>query len=455
MSADVGRGEPAEAGRAQPTDAGRAKSTLGIRDEPALVVDGVVAGYGHRDVLRGVSLHVAAGELVGLIGPNGSGKTTLLRVASRGLRPRSGSVRLCGRDPYALPSRRAARLAAVVPQDVSAVFPYTVLELVLMGRSPYLSPWGGGGPEDWGRARRAMAQSNVQHLADRPLDELSGGERQRVVLAQALAQDSPVLLLDEPTTHLDLRHVTEILRVVWALTRSGERAVLAIFHDLNLAAAYCDRVYALSGGIVAASGSAREVITASVVREIFDVEAEVGHSPATGRPTVLPPGPPGSGVPRLHRAHVIGGAGTGAGAMRIAAEAGFEVSAGVLHGGDTDHTVAERLDALVVAVPPFSTVDHVAAADCWSLLQEASLVIVTDPPVGPGNVANVRLALRAAEGARPVVVLERTPIEDRDFSGGEGTDLWRRLIDVARVVVRSEEQLATEVRAEAARSRRD
>jgi iron complex transport system ATP-binding protein len=411
-----------------------------------LVLEDVTAGFGDRWVLQAVSLEARPGEVVGLIGPNGSGKTTLVRVASRGLAPRSGRVLVEGHDPYRLTSRQAARLAAVVPQDVVPAFAFTVLEVVLMGRAPYLSPWSSGRPEDWARARRAMAQANVQHLADRPLEELSGGERQRVVLAQALAQDAPVLLLDEPTTHLDLRHVIDILSLVWSLARREDRAVLAIFHDLNLAAAYCDRIYALNEGMIVASGSAREVITTTLLREVFEVDAEAVPSRTSGLPTiVLPPPPPGV-RPGPVRAHVIGGAGTGAPAIRLLAQAGFEVTTGVLHSGDTDDEVAQRLNILRVSVPPFSPIDQGAVDECVRFIQEADLVVVCDPPFGPGNVENLRLALRAVELKRPVIVLDRIPMAERDFTGGVATALWDELKEGARVVT-SDRMLAVQARA--------
>jgi iron complex transport system ATP-binding protein len=251
-----------------------------------LELDRVTAGYGRSPILRDVSMSAPPGQITGLIGPNGSGKTTIVRVASRGLRPRSGSVRVAGLDPYAVPARLAARSVAVVPQDVLPAFPYTVLEMVLMGRSPYRSAWGGGAAEDWVHVRRAMGAAGVQHLADRPLGELSGGERQRAVLAQALAQDAPVLLLDEPTTHLDIRHMLEILGLVQGMARTHGRAVLAIFHDLNLASAYCDRVYALLEGRIVAGGPPEEVITRDLLLEVFGIEADVAPSGGAGRPMV-------------------------------------------------------------------------------------------------------------------------------------------------------------------------
>jgi iron complex transport system ATP-binding protein len=410
-----------------------------------------------RPVLRDVSLTVAPGEMVGLIGPNGSGKTTLVRVASRGLRPTSGSVRANGVDPYAVSPRRAAQLVAVVPQELAPAFPYSVLEVVLMGRAPYLSPWGGGGPTDWTRARSAMATTNVQHLADRPLDGLSGGERQRVILAQALAQDAPILLLDEPTTHLDLRHLLDALVVVRSLARDRGAAVLAIFHDLNLASLFCDRLLALAEGQVVASGPPASVITRELLRDVYVVDADVTHHPATGRPSVVlaPPAtstrrsePIASGSPR--RAHVIGGAGRGAEAMRALASVGFDVSAGVLHATDSDAVVAERLNLLRVTVPPFSDIDPRSAADCLGLIRAASVLVVCDPPFGPGNIENLRLALAGVQDGIPAFVLETVPVEERDFTAGEASALWRELCARATVIA-TEDELLSEIRTRALR----
>ncbi|MGZ8610672.1 MAG: ABC transporter ATP-binding protein, partial [Actinomycetota bacterium] len=252
----------------------------------ALALRNVSAAYGAAPVVHGVELEVRSGEVVGLVGPNGSGKTTLVRVASRALRPSAGRVELGGRDLAGMNAREVARLVAVVPQDLTPAFSFTALELVLMGRTPYLSRWGGGGQEDWARARAAMAATQVQHLADRPVEELSGGERRRVVLAQALAQDAPVLLLDEPTTHLDVRHVLDLLGVVRGLASREGTAVVGILHDLNLAAASCDRLVALHRGRIVADGTPGEVVTPTLLREVYGVEADVVTDELTGRPAV-------------------------------------------------------------------------------------------------------------------------------------------------------------------------
>ncbi len=394
---------------------------------PTLLLDGIVAGYGRSTVLHGVTVSASAGEIVGLVGPNGSGKTTLLRVASRALRPRGGRVLVAGHDPYALSARRAAQLVAVVPQQVLPAFSFSALEVVLMGRSPHRSAWRPGGPEDWSIVRKAMEATRVQHLADRGVEELSGGERQLVILAQALAQDAPILLLDEPTTHLDVGHVVDLMGTVRRLANEG-RAVLAVFHDLNLAAAVCDRVVALSAGTVAGEGPPERVVTAGLLRSLYGVDAEVHPSPTTGRPVISvgPPPEPARRPSRL-RAHVIGGAGRGAPVVRALAQRGYEVSVGVLHGGDTDTMVAERLNLLRVSVPPFSEIDAASAEDCRRMMTGVDLLVVCDAPFGPGNVENLRLALDAARSGTRTVLLEQIPMSERDFTGGTATGLWRQI----------------------------
>jgi iron complex transport system ATP-binding protein len=404
----------------------------------------MTAGYGDRPAVSEVSLRARGGEVVGLVGPNGSGKTTLVRVASRALRPSAGRVEIAGRDPYALAAREAARLVAVVPQDMMPAFSFTALELVLMGRTPYLSRWGGGTPRDWARVREAMAAASVQHLADRPVEELSGGERQRVVLAQALAQEAPVLLLDEPTTHLDVRHVLDLLAVVRGLAEGEGKTVLTVLHDLNLAAASCDRLVVLDRGRVVADGSPEGVVTPGLLRDVYGVDAGVVLDEATGRPWIrLGPARP---VPLRsgRRVHVIGGAGRAAPLLRRLTEAGYDVSVGVLHATDTDAVVAERLNLVRVSVPPFSEIDGESAEECRRLMAAADLMVVCDAPFGPGNLANLHLALAAARAGTRTVLLEQIPMAERDFTEGRASELWKALREVA-VVARSYDEVSVEV----------
>jgi iron complex transport system ATP-binding protein len=244
--------------------------------------------YGPRPVLADVSLAVAAGELVGVIGPNGGGKTTLVRLLSGVLAPDTGIVRLDGRPLAAYRRRDLARRLAVVPQDPTLEFPFTALEVVLMGRAPHLAALGFPRAGDVEIARAAMARLGVGKLEDRPLDRLSGGERQRILLARALAQEPAVLLLDEPTTHLDLRHQVGIYDVVHGLARARGVAVVSVLHDLNLAALYCDRLVLLAGGRVVRHGAPAEVLEAGILRAAYATDVQVTVNPATGVPVVLP-----------------------------------------------------------------------------------------------------------------------------------------------------------------------
>ncbi len=414
-------------------------------DRDGLVLAGVDASYGPRPVLRTVSLQAPAGLVTGLIGPNGSGKTTIIRVASRGLRPISGEVRIRGVDPYALTAREAARLVAVVPQEVAPAFEYTVHEMVSMGRSAYRRPWAGGVERDRPAIREAMGRTGVLHLAFRSIGELSGGERQRVILAQALAQEAPVVLLDEPTTHLDIRHVVETMVMVRALARGEGRAVMAIFHDLNLAAAISDRLYVLAEGRILASGTPEEILAPDLLAHVFGIEAEVRRSEMTGGLSVTVRAPVDPASDAMGHAggarggpekivHVVGGGGRGGAAMRALLDAGHDVTAGVLHQGDTDAEMAQQAGLVRVVVPPFSSIDSSSAEESLGLMQAAAAVVVVDAPFGPGNVENLRAALVAAMDGVALFLLDRVPVEGRDFTGGEATGLWRALGERGTVV---------------------
>ena len=251
-----------------------------------LEIRGLTAGYGEREVLQDVSLRLAAGEVVALAGPNGAGKTTLLRVASGTLPAWRGAVRWQGEDLLALPPRLRARRMAVVPQARQAPPTFTVYQTVMLGRTPYLSWLGVPGPRDRAAVRRALEQTDLTGLAHRMLGQLSGGEQQRVLLARALAQETPLLLLDEPTTHLDLRHQVALLKMVRRLSRENGLTVLMVLHDLNLAARFADRIALFSRGQVVAAGTPREVLTPALIAEVYQTKVVIWDTPA-GFPAVF------------------------------------------------------------------------------------------------------------------------------------------------------------------------
>ncbi len=241
-----------------------------------------------RPVLTQVSLDVARGSVVGLLGPNGSGKTTLLRMMSGVLTPHAGSVRLDGQPIARMPRRDLARRVAIVQQDTRSTFDFSVLEMVLMGRYPHLGPFELEGASDVALARAALRATGTAAFEDRRFATLSGGEKQRVVIAAALAQSSDLLLLDEPTTALDLRYQLEVVAVLQSLNREQGVTLVVSTHDLNLAAALCQRVVLLKEGRVIAHGPTSDTLTAANIRALYDVDADVQLHPRAGHLTVVP-----------------------------------------------------------------------------------------------------------------------------------------------------------------------
>ncbi|MEV1146819.1 ABC transporter ATP-binding protein [Micromonospora sp. NPDC049799] len=248
----------------------------------------LVAGYDERTVLDGLDLDLPADAFTVIVGPNACGKSTLLRTMARLLTPRRGTVLLDGTAIRDLPTREVARRLGVLPQSPLVPEGVTVADLVGRGRQPYQRWWRQWSDEDAAAVDRAMALADVAGLADRPVDTLSGGQRQRVWIAMTLAQDTEALLLDEPTTFLDLAHQVEVLDLLHRLRVERGRTVVAVLHDLNQAARYADHLIAMRSGAVVAAGPPREILTADLVRDVFGLDCVVVPCPVTGAPLVVP-----------------------------------------------------------------------------------------------------------------------------------------------------------------------
>ena len=238
---------------------------------------------GVRVLLDNATATINPGQKVGLVGKNGCGKSTLLNCFSRLLAPQSGGVFLGDNAINTLSSRQLARRLALLPQHHLTPEGITVQELVSYGRNPWLSLWGRLSVEDNARVQDAMHQTRIQHLADRRLTDLSGGQRQRAFLAMVLAQNTPVILLDEPTTYLDINHQVELMRLMGELRAQG-KTVVAVLHDLNQASRYCDHLVVMANGHIMAQGTPEEVMNPGLLRTIFSVDTEIHPEPVSGRP---------------------------------------------------------------------------------------------------------------------------------------------------------------------------
>jgi len=258
-----------------------------LSNSNSLFMRNVSFSYFNGLVLRDIDLNIGDGEMVGVIGPNGCGKTTLLKLACGVLSPVRGEVSLGGISLKKLSRKQVARHVAVVPQYFNIPFAFTVAEVVLLGRTPFISTISGETRRDHAMSALALGLAGINHLKNRYFNDLSGGERQKVILAMALAQEPKLLLLDEPTTHLDISHQVEILELVKSLNREQEVTVVAAMHDLNLAALFFERLVLLKEGAIFADGSPREVLTEDTIQDVFSASVKVSQHPVTSVPHIV------------------------------------------------------------------------------------------------------------------------------------------------------------------------
>ncbi|MFE6223793.1 ABC transporter ATP-binding protein [Streptomyces sp. NPDC057854] len=256
-----------------------------------LTARGLTLAYENRVVVEDLDLAVPDGKVTVIVGPNACGKSTTLRALGRLLKPERGAVLLDGEELAKLPTKAIARAVGLLPQTPVAPEGITVADLVARGRQPHQAWWKQWSEEDERAVTEAMARTDVTALADRSVDELSGGQRQRVWIAMALAQETDLLLLDEPTTYLDIAHQVEVLDLVRRLNRSRGRTVVLVLHDLNQAARYADHLIAMKAGRVVTQGPPAEVVTDAMVRDVFGLPAVVVPDPVTGSPLVVPGAP--------------------------------------------------------------------------------------------------------------------------------------------------------------------
>lgn len=396
-----------------------------------LQAQSVTFGYDARlPLLYDVSLGIRAGEMIGLLGPNGSGKTTLLHLLSGIVQPQQGRVLLEDRDLRAWSRRQIAQRIAVVPQQVHTPFSFTVEQIVHLGRTPFAKTFFATPvARDRLIVRDAMEAANVSALAERIFNELSGGEQQRVMIAIALAQEPLILLLDEPTSHLDIKYQVETLDLAQRLNREHGVTIVAAMHDLNLAARYFPRLLLFQRGVVA-EGSPAEVLEPGLLSRVYGVHVQVGIMRGSEHLSVLPPLKDVADArekPQRPQVHVIAGGGSGELLMRALADAHIPFAAGALNIGDSDHTLALRLAQEVITEQPFAPISAAALEQVRQSLRQVNLAIICPAPIGPGNVALLEEVLQAARNGVQVLLLAPSSTDEQDAysSRMDGLDYTR------------------------------
>lgn len=404
----------------------------------------LVAGYRRVPVIRDLSVAVKEGEFLALLGPNGAGKSTLLRVLTGLLSPISGSAKAFGRPVSRMKPSERARLMAVVPQELSTPMAYTVEDLAAMGRSSALRPWEGLGENDRHIVERAMIYADVIELRGSCIEALSGGEKQRAIIAMALAQEPRVLLMDEPTTHLDMNHALEIMQIVERLNREQGVTVLMTSHDLNLVSEFCGRLLLMDGGRMIADGPPADVLREDVLQSVYHCDIRVQRNIHTHATLVVPTRRfdcLSSGA--LVRVHVIAGGGSGGELLRRLCIDGYGATCGVLNRRDTDALAAEALGVKAALEEPFSPVGPAALSQAQAFAREADALVICEVPFGPGNLANLDIADEALRRGIKVFV-NASRLEQRDFCGHRaaigriqrlldgGAVQWRQLDDLMR-----------------------
>jgi iron complex transport system ATP-binding protein len=400
---------------------------------PLIEVGHLSVRYGARLALQDVSLEIRPGEFVALAGPNGAGKTTFVR-AVLGLVPVSeGEVRVRGTPLSGLSYRDRARAMAWLPQEEQPQDNVPILDYVLFGRYAHIPPFYSEDSADFARAEEALRSVDLWDRRDSGIWEVSGGERQRVLLARALAQDAPILLLDEPTSHLDVAHQLEMLDRMERWRREAGRAVVAAMHDLNLAARYADRIVVLSHGRRVEDGRPEAVLSTPLLRTVWGIDAELRRDASTGLPYLIPTlssrlGERPAPSSRLRGpVHVVGGGGAASASLRALVEDGFVVTTGVLALFDTDSDTARELEVPTVLEVPFVELSEKARAENRALLAASAAIVVAPFAVGASNLGNLE-DVRAIAGSRPTFLLDAASMERRDFTGGRAVALRDELV---------------------------
>ena len=401
----------------------------------AFEINNLEFGYGDSLVLKGISFNVKSGEFISIIGPNGSGKSTLLKTLNRLYTIKNGSILIDGKDIDYYKSRDMAKKVALVPQDTTLDYDFTVEEVVLMGRHPYKGRFEKEDDKDFDIIYEAMEMTNTLVLKDRLITEISGGERQRVFIAKALAQKPSIILLDEPTSHLDINHQMDILNLLKTLNDRGTTIILVI-HDINMAARYSDEILLLNNGEIQGKGSPEEVITMENIEKAYNLKVAIEKNKYTNS-TYLTPIEIRARIDNqdMKKIHIICGGGTGQEVINKLYFEGYKLSLGVLNVGDSDWSLGKSLRISIVEEAPFSGISDRAYNKNLERVQNSDIVVITKVPIGMGNIRNYQVGLQALKLNKKVYFVGKDEYKSFDYTNGQGTKLLEEMKELGLILI--------------------
>lgn len=393
--------------------------------------------YGKNIILDDISLTIPKGSFISIIGPNGSGKSTLLKNIAKNLEPNSGEIWIESLNLLQMPIGDLAKKMAVVPQTFQVDFPFSALDTVLMGRTPFLKRFQTEGEKDYAMAKWAMELTNTWHLKDRSVTEVSGGELQRIVIARALTQEPKIILLDEPTAHLDIQHQMELLELLQSLNKTTGLTVVTVLHDLNQASQFSEEIIMMKEGKIFATGKTSEVLNVDNIRTVYEMDVLLAENPLNQKFNIIP----------LSRSkninlenkniniHIICGGGTGIYLMDRLQQMGYKLSAGVLNIGDSDWSKAKKIGVKVIEEAPFAKISENIIKENLNAILNSDLVVITPVPFGLGNLPNLEMALMGAENNKKIIIIKnKDPLLNQDFTNGKTEDLLLKLTNSGAII---------------------
>lgn len=394
----------------------------------AIEINNLEFGYGDSLILKNITFNVREGEFLSIIGPNGSGKSTLLKTLNRLTQIKNGSILIDNINIEEYKSKDLAKKIALVPQDTTMDYEFTVEDVVAMGRHPYKGRFERENQEDKDIVYEAMEMTNTLKLKDRLITEISGGERQRVFIAKALSQKTNIIFLDEPTSHLDINHQMDVLNLLKKLNKDRNLTIVLVIHDINMAARYSDEIILLNHGIIQGKGSPDEVITADNLEAAYNINVIVEKSKYTNTPYLIPiEVRPRLDKNEIKKVHIISGGGSGEEVINKLYYQGHKLSLGVLNVGDSDWNLARTLRLKVIEEVPFNGISEKSYTKNIEKIKDSDIIVITMVPIGPGNLLNLMAGLEALRMGKTVYMVGRNEYEEYDYTSGQATSVLNQM----------------------------